>query len=236
MARRLLSEVRLNFFELRPLELGVVQEHVRNFGSDLGLIWHVSYANLLIEPEAFKCLDGGCAKACQEEMACGHLCSLMCHPFSHESVSCKKSCNRRLKCGHTCIELCYLPCKSSCACNNDFEAVDPETHTQPHSDIPQSIQPFRDYAAGGHVEADRRLHALADRDAAKARGQQLDKENYAALFSDPSVLVDKTEKMTLARTRSNGEGGSRGVWKGTYEPQSTNASPTKEKEISLLDL
>ena len=177
-------------------------------------------------------------------MACGHLCSLMCHPFSHELVSCKKSCNRRLKCGHACIELCYLPCKSSCACDKDFESADQavtltaspeETHAQPHRDIPQSTQPFRDYATGGHVEADRRLYALAERDAAEARGRQLDKENYAALFSE-AVLVDKTEKMTLARTKSNGEGGSRGLWKGTYEPRSANASPTKEEETSLLDL
>ena len=161
-------------------------------------------------------------------------------------MSCKKSCNRRLKCGHACVELCYLPCKSNCACDKEFESVDQavtltaapeEPHTQPHRDIPQSTQSFRDYAAGGHVEADRRLAALAERDAAEARGRQLDEENYAALFSDPAVLVDKTTKMTLARITSDGEGGSRGVWKGTYEPQrSTNASPAKEEEASLLDL
>ena len=239
-----MSKVRLIDFGLLPLEPGVFQVQFRTFGSDFWIICHSSYANLLIEPDDFNCLDGGCTKACREEMACGHLCSLMCHPFSHEFVSCKKSCNRRPKCGHACIEPCFLPCKSSCACDKDFEAVDQaatlktsaeETHTQPHRDIPQSTQPFRDYATGGHVEADRRLHALAERDAAEAQGRQLDKENYAALFSDSAVLVDKTEKMTLARTRSNGEGGSRGLWKGTYEP-STNANPTKKEETSLLDV
>ena len=44
-------------------------------------------------------------------------------------------------------------------------------------------------------------------------------------------------KMTLVRTISNGKGGSRGLSKGTYEPpRSTNASPAKEEEVSLLDL
>ena len=152
-------------------------------------------------------------------------------------MSCKKGCNRRLKCGHACVKLCYLPCKSNCACDKEFTASPEEPHAQPYRDIPQSTQSFRDYAAGGHVEADRRLAALAERDAAEARGRQLDEENYAALFSDPVVLVDKTTKMTLARITSDGEGGSRGLWKGTYEPQrSTNASPAKEEEASLLDL
>ena len=51
-------------------------------------------------------------------------------------------------------------------------------------------------------------------------------------------VIDKITKMTLARVTSNGEGGSRGLWKGTlwkgtYEPQrSINASPAKEEEAS----
>lgn len=103
--------------------------------------------------------------------------------------------------------------------------------------IPQDTKPYRDYAAGGFVESDKNLVALAEREAAEARSRQLEKENFAALFSDPGddVLVDSTEKMQLVRTISDGEGGSRGVWKG-YLSTSQNANSSKKEEASLLDL
>lgn len=102
-----------------------------------------------------------------------------------------------------------------------------------------NTQPYRDFAAGGHVEYDKNLAALAEREAAEAQGKQLDDDNFAALFGDPedAALIDKTKKMTLVRTMSNGQGGSRGVWKGTYKPpRSKNTSPSKKEEASLLDL
>ena len=89
------------------------------------------------------------------------------------------------------------------------------------------------------MESDRNLVALAEREAAEARGKQLDKENFAALFgkSEEEGLVDTTEKMRLVRTVSNGKGGSRGLWKGTYESSryQTVGTSTRE-EASLLDL
>lgn len=57
-------------------------------------------------------------------------------------------------------------------------------HAQANRDIPQSTQSFRYYAAGGHVEADRRLAVLAERDIVEARGRQLDLEIHVACFSD----------------------------------------------------
>ena len=79
---------------------------------------------------------------------------------------------------------------------------------------------------------------LMERQAAEARGKQLDEENFAALFGDAedASLVDETKKMTLIRTKSNGKGGTRGVWKGTHEPpKSKEAGPSKREEASLLD-
>ncbi len=101
-----------------------------------------------------------------------------------------------------------------------------------YHNIPQDTQPYRDFAAGGHIESDRYLAALVEREAAEARGQQLDEENFAALFgeSGDESLVNRTERMTLIRTMSNGKGGSRSVWTGTYEP-----SRGKKEEASLLD-
>ena len=114
-----------------------------------------------------------------------------------------------------------------------------EGSSQNHCDSPHDTQSYRDFAAGGHVESDKKLAAMMEREAAEARGKQLDEENFAALFSDPvdAVVVDMSKKMTLVRTLSNGKGGRRGVWKGTYRPpRSKNASPSKKEEASLLDL
>ncbi len=106
-------------------------------------------------------------------------------------------------------------------------------------DIPHDTQPYRDYAAGGYVESDKALAALGEREAAKAQGKRLDEENFRLLFSDPAdaVLVERIEKMTLVRTKSNGKGGSRGLWSGTYELLSSKnaSSGTKEEAGSLLD-
>ena len=105
-------------------------------------------------------------------------------------------------------------------------------------DIPQDTQPFRDFAAGGHVESDEHLVTLMEREAAETCGRQLDEDNYAALFGDPGddVLVDEIGNMTLVRTMSNGKGGDRGVWKGTYKASRTqDASTRRKEEASLLD-
>ena len=50
---------------------------------------------------------------------------------------------------------------------------------QPYRDIPHDTQPYVDYAAGRHVESDKALAALGEREAAEARGKQLDEENFA---------------------------------------------------------
>ena len=108
-----------------------------------------------------------------------------------------------------------------------------------YRDISQDTQPYRDFAAGGHVESDRNLVALVEREAAEARGKQLDKENFAALFghSEEEGLVERTENMRLVRTMSNGKGGSRGLWKGTYgSSKYQTASTSAKEEASLLDL
>ena len=110
---------------------------------------------------------------------------------------------------------------------------------QPHRDIPQATQPYRDFATHGHAESDRNLAALAEREAAEALqryGEQLDEENFAALFNDPgdSVLINQTKEMKLVHTKPDGKGGNRSVWKGTYN-RSTQAHSTSKEEPSLLD-
>ena len=42
--------------------------------------------------------------------------------------------------------------------------------------------------------------------------------------------------MELVRLKSDGEGGSRGIWKGTFEVPRAGTADTKKNEESLLDL
>ena len=105
-------------------------------------------------------------------------------------------------------------------------------------DVPQDTQPYRDFAAGGHVESDKNLVELMERETAKAWGKQLDEENFAALFSNQGddALADEMEKVTLVRTTSDRKSGNRGLWKGTYKTSiSQDTSPSKKEETSLLD-
>jgi helicase required for RNAi-mediated heterochromatin assembly 1 len=67
-------------------------------------------------PEDFHATEGGCWKPCNERLACGHLCPLVCHPYSHDDVRCIQQCQRDLSCGHgcnkVCSETCFCPCKN----------------------------------------------------------------------------------------------------------------------------
>ena len=109
----------------------------------------------------------------------------------------------------------------------------------PQRDVPRDTQPYRDFAAGGHVESDKNLVELVEQETAKARGKQLDEENFAALFSNQAddALADEIEKMTLVRTKSDRKGGNRGLWKGTYKTSQSQDTgrPSKKEETSLLD-
>ena len=110
--------------------------------------------------------------------------------------------------------------------------------------ISNPTQGYRDYAAGGHVASDKSLAALQAKQDAAARQERLDKENYRALFpeteegSKPKKAAD--EDVKLVRTMSNGNGGNRGRWEGTFQvPKAENkklGKEEKEEEVNLLDL
>ena len=55
-------------------------------------------------------LCGGCRSPCDGKLACGHQCTLPCHPFSHEEVLCHEACGKVLPCGHACQEECGEQC------------------------------------------------------------------------------------------------------------------------------
>lgn len=127
--------------------------------------------------------------------------------------------------------------------NLAFNSTDNKPTNPTSRDIKQEIKPFREYAAGGHADSDKNLAALAalaEQESVEARQKRLDDETYSALFGDSSALVlteRKTDNVELVRTKSDGMGGSRGVWKGTFEvPKAKKTSPKKTEENSLLDL
>ncbi|XP_041376703.1 LOW QUALITY PROTEIN: NFX1-type zinc finger-containing protein 1-like [Gigantopelta aegis] len=69
---------------------------------------------LATKPEDFaKSPEGGCMKACQFRLECGHNCTLHCHPYDpqHETYQCKKQCTK-LICAldHRCTRLCFEKC------------------------------------------------------------------------------------------------------------------------------
>ena len=109
-------------------------------------------------------------------------------------------------------------------------------------------QGYRDYAAGGHVASDKSLAALQAKQDAATRQKRLDDENYRALFPEAGEgLKPKKaaadDNVKLVRTMSNGKGGNRGRWEGTFQvPKAENRKlekkdeKEKEEEVNLLDL
>ena len=131
------------------------------------------------------------------------------------------------------------PAKENRACNPESSFLEKED--QPHDSswshgLAQETQIFRDYAAGGHVVSDMNLAALANRENAAARNIHLEKEDLISFGAgEDEGLAERIDNVRLVRTMSNGRGGSRGLWKGTFEvPRPKTASP--KEEANLLDL
>ncbi|KAK4872846.1 hypothetical protein RN001_014875 [Aquatica leii] len=58
--------------------------------------------------------EGGCNKACGMQLACGHVCTMLCHVLDrvHEKFKCKVKCTKILcENNHTCPGLCYEQCQ-----------------------------------------------------------------------------------------------------------------------------
>jgi hypothetical protein len=53
---------------------------------------------------------GGCQLPCGQRLKCGHACTQLCHPDSHEQIQCWEPCAKTLPCGHRCSRLCYQDC------------------------------------------------------------------------------------------------------------------------------
>ncbi|KAL2053659.1 hypothetical protein ABVK25_005963 [Lepraria finkii] len=79
--------------------------------------------------------------------------------------------------------------------------------------LAQETQLFQDFASGGHVESDKNLRALAERENAAARHRKLDTQNLVSFddATDEDVLARGLDYVKPVYTKSNGQGGTRGV-------------------------
>ncbi|KAL8785977.1 MAG: hypothetical protein Q9213_003053 [Squamulea squamosa] len=109
-------------------------------------------------------------------------------------------------------------------------------HSQALMELTPEAQPFRDFAAGGHVAADAAAAINAADVAAKERLRQLDEDNETALFGDliDTSLVSRTNELTLTATRHTRDGTTRNIYEGLYSSLAT-AQTGKKQEFSLLD-
>lgn len=184
------------------------------------------------EPHQFSNLSGGCERECRDELPCGHICALTCHPFPHDLVNCKKPCKKILGCGHGCVELCYLPCHcSSCEKGRGRDSspsAQRSLHRLSQNDSGEG-KPFRDFAQGGHVQSDANLAARATQDMSRLGLQQVANDKSKTFSGEDSTTG---HNMKLVRTTTPAEGPVRGVWKGVWgNAGSKLATKGKEKEV-----
>lgn len=87
------------------------------------------------------CPNGGCTQICGEVMLCGHSCTFLCHPLSHEQFKCYAPCikPRPINCSHPCKKVCWQICgpcpvtvtkkrifcghSRSISCGSDIDAI-----------------------------------------------------------------------------------------------------------------
>ena len=194
----------------------------------------------ITDPEGFSNITGGCERECRDELPCGHICALTCHPFSHDLVNCKKPCKKTLDCGHGCEELCYLPCHCATCVKgrgrNKSQSNSPQRSSSPRSlhrlsknDLSGEGKPFRDFAQGGHVKADAELDAITTEGISG-----LSVQHAGSDIKSPFPIEDNSteQDMKLVRTSSNAEGPTRGVWKGVWGNVASKLDPKlKEREV-----
>ncbi|XP_030275595.1 NFX1-type zinc finger-containing protein 1 isoform X4 [Sparus aurata] len=61
--------------------------------------------------------EGGCTQPCNFRLDCGHVCSLVCHPYDpeHKKYKCMKKCEKPLCAqGHKCTLVCFKKCPEEC--------------------------------------------------------------------------------------------------------------------------
>ncbi|KAF8768116.1 NFX1-type zinc finger-containing protein 1-like [Argiope bruennichi] len=74
---------------------------------------HPGVSNIVQNDQDFDSVpEGGCSRKCEYRLSCGHVCSLMCHPYDseHLEIRCLKPCSKKCDYGHPCTKKCYKDC------------------------------------------------------------------------------------------------------------------------------
>ena len=167
--------------------------------------------------------------------------------FPHNMVNCKKPCTKPRECGHKCTEVCYLPCHCACAADRGRSSPrksspgrsSPQSRHRPPLDpalLTAKSQAFRDFASGGHVQADATLVTMAANSMSQLRLQKADHDMASALFGKDSAAEPRDP--TLTKVSSVPNGATRGVWTSVYEGRAVNGDEEAKGEDgqpSLLD-
>ena len=158
--------------------------------------------------EDFQGLNGGCSQRCFEELSCGHMCQLHCHPMGHDLVNCHELCNKQLGGGHLCREYCYMPCQCTCDSPRRPTPISgPSTRPQRPQlftgDIGESVGAYRKYATGGHVESDARLAELIETKE-HLRQLRLEESEESMSRADPGTRSSKKEGLFCVVEENDG--------------------------------
>lgn len=166
---------------------------------------------------------------------------------------------RPRECGHRCLAKCYQPCRCICKVDAPISAITAQPiagdtrsrtssdvrHARPDSALAsgrgspfgqltpeekaEQIDAFQAFSKGGHVQADKKLIEEINNQAVAALSGSVD---LLGLDDDTSPKK-KASGVELVRTTAQG----RGVWKGTYNPQSSAADTEEERKepMNLMD-
>ncbi|KAL8732836.1 MAG: hypothetical protein Q9166_002437 [cf. Caloplaca sp. 2 TL-2023] len=208
---------RLGFF----LPLTCVKHGIKTYVKrTLQILFALSSPSLLIaatDPDDFNENFGGCEKACRDLLPCGHPCRS--HGRSSPSKTPRGSPTKAPLLSPT---------------QRGYRFLGP--HSQALMEMTPEAQPFRDFAAGGYVEADAAAASTAGNAAAKERLRQLDEDNQIALFGDliDTLLVPRTDELKLTASRQARDGTTRNIYEGLYSSLSVGSSVSNQG-VSLLD-
>ncbi|KZF23074.1 hypothetical protein L228DRAFT_253258 [Xylona heveae TC161] len=142
----------------------ILRTNGRRIGFNLPMQCEIHGAKTYIQdPIEWSQVNGGCGQICGGSLACGHICPLKCHPFSHSRSNCVQPCKEILSCGHQCGEPCYIrPCRCR-KCSRESQGLKSRSATPSRQSKSSVSDAYRKFANGGVVQSDLVLEAAAQK-------------------------------------------------------------------------
>ena len=209
------------------------------------------------EPSDWEKVVGGCAEVkCNGHLPCGHVCELMCHPFSHDLVNCSQPCGKTLVCGHgECKEECGEVCVCK-VCTKERNAPAQITNFA-HTETVDGKETLSQKSSSSSWKSYSEAESVRYAGAASSRRASPQKEGGGTLLElsvedevtkavkqlnfglDCNALVRGSSASSMAVDEMAVGDGTRKQWKEKLEPGVTEQDSKHEKdwskEESLLD-